>query len=124
MSEDSDLEETFDKMTLFENVLFDPNEKETTRMVDMVNRVSLPRQLGDWRTIKIDGASQRMVCDCEQCNRTGKCHWVACLEVIQFRDVPPTNWEYASESFGWDDQVTHATETLFRLNISPSMGER
>ena len=42
LSEDADLEEIFDKMTIFEDVLFDPNETETVKMAETENRVSLP----------------------------------------------------------------------------------
>ena len=108
-------------MTIFEDVLFDPNETETAKMVDIENRVSLPRALGDWRTIRIDGASKRVVCDCERCNRTGTCHWAACLEVIQFAAVIPPHCQFTGECIGWEDRVAEARHKLVDINIPPSL---
>ena len=121
LSEDADLEKIFDKMTLFEDVLFDPTEKETIKMVDMENRVAKPRELGNWRTIKIDGGTQRVVCDCERCNRTGTCAWVACLEVLQFGSAGPSHCKYTGESIGCDGCVADAALKLVRINVSPAL---
>ena len=107
-------------MTLFEDVLFDTEEKETMKMVDMENRVAKPRELGNWRTIKIDGMTQRVVCDCERCNRTGTCAWVACLEVLQFRAAGPTHCKYTGESIGLDGCVEDAVLKLVRINVPPA----
>ena len=121
LSEDADLEEIFDKMTLFEDVLFDPTEKETVKMVDIENRVAKPRELGNWRTIKIDGSTKRVVCDCERCNRTGTCAWVACLEVLQFAAAVPSHCKHTGESIGWDGCVADAAHKLVQINVAPTL---
>ena len=89
-------------------------------MVEMENRVSKPRELGDWRTIKIDGASKRVVCDCERCNRTGTCAWVACVKVVQFGAAVPDQCKYAGESIGWDGCVADVVRKLININIAPT----
>ena len=59
-------------------------------------------------TMKIDGDTKSISCDCERYNRTGKCHWVECMEVIQFNAKVPDNYRVVDESVGWDRIVAQA----------------
>ena len=119
LDEDADIEMIFDSMTLFKDVLLNTKEKESVTLVEQSKRIAKPRQLGAWITLKIDGESKSVSCNCERCNRTGKCAWVASMEVIQFSKVPDCNCLTVDESYGWDHTVTRAREAMIALNIHP-----
>ena len=120
LDEDADLEMIFDSMTLFKDVLLNTKEIESVILVKQNKRIAKPRQLGDWITLKINGESKIIRCNCERCNRTGKCAWVASMEAIQFSKMPESHCLTVDESYGWDYTVTRAREVMIRLNIHPS----
>ena len=117
LPEDAELEDIFDRMMISNEDGFDMEETETGQMERRQNRIAKPRQLGDWITITVDGEKRTITCNCERCNRTGKCHWVACLEVIQFGRVPPARCLTADEGVGWFAKVHAAKVAMWETNI-------
>ena len=43
LTDDADLEEIFDKLSVFENVLFDPHEREKVKMMKKDHQVAKQR---------------------------------------------------------------------------------
>ena len=118
LPEDAELETIMDRMMIANEDGFDMDEAETGRMNRRNNRIAKPRQLGDWITICVNGEKMTITCNCERCNRMGKCHWVACLEVIQFGVVPPPHCLMADEGIGWAAKVHAAKTAMWEHNIA------
>ena len=51
-------------------------------------RVHVPRQLGDWISVRIDSTTKKVSCICEDYNRDQFCVHAALFEVIQFDNRP------------------------------------
>ena len=101
--EDADLDTIFDDVMISNNDGFDMNEKTTNQKNQRKNRIAKPRQMGDWIVISVNGDNHTIKCNCKRCNRMGKCHWVACLEAIQFGLVLPAHCLTSDEGIGWSD---------------------
>ena len=118
LPEDAELDTIFDQMMIKNEERFDMNETETVKIDRRDNRIAKPRQMGDWISIWVDGEKKTLACNCERCNRMGKCHWVACLEVFQFGVVPPARCLTADEGIGWIEKVNLAKTAMWVNNIT------
>ena len=117
LDEDADVLEIIDLLEDTSESLFDHTEKETLRMMQRGPRIAWPKQLGDWVSVTVDGVLKKIKCNCERCNRSGKCDWVAVMEVIQFGVRPSTDDLYVDEGIGWVQTVVRARSALKLGNV-------
>ncbi|EJK58357.1 hypothetical protein THAOC_21530, partial [Thalassiosira oceanica] len=59
INEDWDLGDIWDVMNLVDPESFEANEKETLKMIRKADRVCMPRELGDWITVKVKGGVRK-----------------------------------------------------------------
>ena len=117
LGEDDDWQEIIDVLDDNFEGLFDHDEIETLRMVRQGRRIAWPKQLGDWVTVVVDGQNKQIKCNCERCNRFGKCEWAATLEVIQFRTRPPIDCLTVNDGLEWDMNARKAADNMKKGNI-------
>ncbi|EJK60017.1 hypothetical protein THAOC_19702, partial [Thalassiosira oceanica] len=59
INEDWDLGDIWNVMNLVDPESFEANEKETLKMIRKADRVCMPRELGDWITVKVKGGVRK-----------------------------------------------------------------
>ena len=118
IDEDSSIDDLMDILNIFHNDLFDENEIETLRQVRRSERVAHKRQLGDWITLKVNGVTKQVKCNCDRCNTNGKCEFAVLFEVFQFQKVPCTKHLSVAETFEWTRKVKKAIENIVIANIN------
>ena len=95
------------------DMVIDPQEHQTLDMMVAENGVDVPRELGAWRKIVVDGEARKVTCNCEKCNFDGRCFWVDTFESIEFGLRPPSQCSIS------DDEVAGGkTELLGQPMLS------
>jgi len=124
INEDWDLGDIWDVMNLVDPESFEANEKETLKMIRKADRVCMPRELGDWITVKVKGGVRKgegkweggsVKCNCNRCNFDGRCKFVQTFESLQFDNVPPNL--AAGEALNFKTKIVRAVRVARQLNI-------
>jgi hypothetical protein len=58
------------------------------RLLDSTLTVRVPRQLGHWVEVEVDGTTKKITCNCEDYNFDRFCPHCASFEVLQFGKNP------------------------------------
>lgn len=66
---------------------------------DECERISLPRQLGDWIEVEVDGVKKRVRCNCEDYNFHYICFHQVTFELLQFCKLPNENCSKSTENW-------------------------
>lgn len=118
IDEDSSIDDLMSLLNIFHTDLFDENEVETLRQLRRSERVAHKRQLGDWITLKVNGVTKQVKCNCDRCNTNGKCEYAVLFEVFQFKKVPSTKHLSVADTFEWTKKVKKAIENIVIANIN------
>lgn len=110
---DADIQHLWDVLNVFDAEKFDGAEKETLKLIRKEVRVCMPRELGDWITIQVNGLEKTVRCNCNRCNFDGRCRFVSGFESLQFRKVP--NNLLGGESLNWNDKVAKAIDNAHTI---------
>ena len=70
------------------------------RLLDSTLTVRVPRQLGHWVEVEVDGTSKKITCNCEDYNFDRFCPHCASFEVLQFGKEPSNAHQKAGEKWG------------------------
>ena len=113
IDEDISLEGLWDVLNVYDKEVFDEKERETYKLIQKELRVCMPRELGDWITVKVNADGERVHCNCNRCNFDGRCGLVSAFESLQFGKVPH-NLPGGTE-LDWNRKV-HRAVTVAKLN--------
>ena len=115
VDEDSTIDDLYDILTALDEDLFDGIERETLKMIRKEMRVCMPRELGDWTTIKVDGKRECVHCNCNRCNFDGRCMWVSAFQSLQFGRVPDNL--KGGEGLNWNSKILYGRRVFPTINI-------
>ena len=115
IDEDSTLNDLYNILAASDDDMFDGIEKETMKMIRKELRVGMPRELGDWTTISVDGKEECVHCNCNRCNFDGKCMWVSTFQSLQFGRVPDNL--KGGEGISWNTSILYGRRLFLQINI-------
>ena len=121
IDEDISLEGLWDVLNVYDKEVFDEKERETYKLIQKELRVCIPRELGDWITVKVNAKEESVRCNCNRCNFDGRCGLVNTFESLQF-DKVPSNLQ-AGEELDWNTRVHRAVNMANQINIDLSFDE-
>lgn len=113
--DDTSFEELWELLNVINEELFDMREREIFRMIRKELRVSMPRELENWTTNKIDDKNECIHCNCNRCNFGGRCMWVSAFETLQFDWVIDNL--VTGEGLTWNKKVLYSRQVFPRINI-------
>ena len=76
--------------------------------------IHLPREMGQFQRIEINGKTNAVTCNCEQCNKNGpRCFWVDTFMCLQFGVIPETKCQICDDAgLGWDAIIKTSIENI------------
>lgn len=95
---DFDANEIMDFMK--ENDIKVAGDELIERLLDSTLTVRVPRQLGHWVEVEVDGTTKKITCNCEDYNFDRFCPHCASFEVLQFGKEPSNAHQKAGEKWG------------------------
>ena len=96
----------------------DLKEPASIKMHASKEVVQLPRQLGDWTFICVDSQKRSVTCNCEKCNRDGRCQWVDTFHAIEFGLEPEMDQMSNDQPvIGFQTMVKQAVELIRYMNL-------